>query len=920
LNALAAAMAAFISAHPAQAQNVIVTGSETVIGDGSGTQASPWNINGFLQVGNINFAGAVDIIALGLVTSQGGRIGRNAAEGRVTVDGGGVIEGAGWVNQAGAEGDGSLYIGDGANGALNVVNGGVVLNTASVIGFEAGSEGTVIVRSSGSSWRVDGSLIAGYRGTGQLNIEDGGVVTSNLTDIGGLAGASGAATVTGADSLWLISGDLRVGREAQGALIIENGGAVSNSGVGIIGDDAAAQGDVTVRGAGSQWGSNSLTVGRQGTGSLTIENGGAVFNTLGVIGDGASSDGRVIVDGAGSSWTNTDRLVVGNSGSGRLVIRNGGVVSASPAQEVDVGSNGGQGGIIIGGLIAGQGRQAPGTLDAPSVNLRQPTSALEFNHTGTDYTFAPEIRGSGAVRHIAGTTVLTGQSVLFGGSTIVTGGILRVNGWLEGSTRVSGGILSGTGTLGNTRVEAGGTAAPGNSIGTLNVNNISFAPDSTYQVEVNAAGDADLIAAAGEAAIAGGTVAVLAEAGDYAPSTSYTILTAAGGVSGEFDSVTSNLAFLQPSLTYNPGRVVLTLMRNEVEFDALVGTFNQNAAGAGVAGLGAGAIQNALLGLAPEQALAAYDQLSGEIHASAKTALIEDSRFVREAAFDRLRAGGCGDCQTTQAAAWMRAFGSWGHTNGDGNAARLDRSTSGVFLGVDGELGAGWRVGALTGFSQSDFKARQRNSSGKSDNFHLGVYAGGQWDGYALRAGVAYTRHDLSTSRSVTIQGFSDSLKGEYHARTAQVFGEAGYGLQAGSVRVEPFVNLAYVKVHTAAYTESGNGAALSGRGGSGGATFSTLGLHASTELEMGGARVTAKGTLGWRHVFGNATPKTQLAFAGGEAFTVAGVPIAKNAAVLDAGLDFAIGKNTTLGASYNGQLGSRANDHSARATLAAKF
>ena len=40
----------------------------------------------------------------------------------------------------------------------------------------------------------------------------------------------------------------------------------------------------------------------------------------------------------------------------------------------------------------------------------------------------------------------------------------------------------------------------------------------------------------------------------------------------------------------------------------------------------------------------AFDQLSGEILASARTALIEDSRHVREAVTDRLRAawGGAG--------------------------------------------------------------------------------------------------------------------------------------------------------------------------------------------------------------------------------------------------------------------------------------
>ena len=57
------------------------------------------------------------------------------------------------------------------------------------------------------------------------------------------------------------------------------------------------------------------------------------------------------------------------------------------------------------------------------------------------------------------------------------------------------------------------------------------AAGSTYQVEVNAAGQGDRINVTGTAAIQGGTVQVLAQPGSYANSTTYTILRATGGVS-----------------------------------------------------------------------------------------------------------------------------------------------------------------------------------------------------------------------------------------------------------------------------------------------------------------------------------------------------------------------------------------------------
>ena len=62
-----------------------------------------------------------------------------------------------------------------------------------------------------------------------------------------------------------------------------------------------------------------------------------------------------------------------------------------------------------------------------------------------------------------------------------------------------------------------GTLAPGNSIGTLNVNGTyTQAAGSTYQVEVNAAGQADRINVTGNATINGGTVQVLAQPGTTA--------------------------------------------------------------------------------------------------------------------------------------------------------------------------------------------------------------------------------------------------------------------------------------------------------------------------------------------------------------------------------------------------------------------
>ena len=184
-----------------------------------------------------------------------------------------------------------------------------------------------------------------------------------------------------------------------------------------------------------------------------------------------------------------------------------------------------------------------------------------------------------------------------------------------------------------------------------------------------------------------------------------------------------------------------------------------------------------------------------------------------------------------------------------------------------------------------------------------------------------YSWHDIDTARSVAFPGFRDSLSADYDAATAQVFGELGYRIDTPIVSFEPFANLAYVNLHTDGFMEKGGGAALAEAGTDSEVTYTTVGLRASTAFMLGGTSVTARGMLGWRHAFGDTTPLSRAAFAGGAAFAIAGVPIAEDAAVIEAGLDFGITRDATLGLSYTGQIGTDGTqDHGFNADLTVRF
>ncbi|MEQ9248704.1 MAG: autotransporter domain-containing protein, partial [Nitratireductor sp.] len=88
----------------------------------------------------------------------------------------------------------------------------------------------------------------------------------------------------------------------------------------------------------------------------------------------------------------------------------------------------------------------------------------------------------------------------------------------------------------------------------------------------------------------------------------------------------------------------------------------------------------------------------------------------------------------------------------------------------------------------------------------------------------------------------------------------------------------------------------------------------------LGETTATLSGDIGWRHAFGDTPTSTHSFVSGGDAFTVAGVPLARNALVLGAGFNVGVADNASFGLSYNGQLGSGLADHAAKASLSVTF
>ncbi|HGM4843635.1 TPA: autotransporter outer membrane beta-barrel domain-containing protein, partial [Serratia marcescens] len=512
---------------------------------------------------------------------------------------------------------------------------------------------------------------------------------------------------------------------------------------------------------------------------------------------------------------------------------------------------------------------------------------------GLDF-WSNDISGHGGLtKQGIGTLVMTGANT-YSGPTLVNQGRLAVNGSVTSAVSVqSGGIVGGSGTVGSLTARQGGTVAPGNSIGTLNVaGNVSFEPGSRYAVEVGPNGQSDRIQSSGSATIGGGEVAVTLENSPNLLTQSevrsllgqqYTILSAQQGVSGQFDAVAPNYLFLGTGLSYQPTGVTLSVGRNGTSFASVAQTANERAVAAAADALAAGnPVYESLLssGTAGE-ARQAFRQLSGQIHADIASALVNDSRYLREALNGRLRqAEGLASSSAIKAdegGAWAQLLGAWDHASGDANATGYQASTYGVLVGLDSAAEDDWRLGVATGYTRTSLHGGY-GSKADSDNYHLAAYGDKQFGALALRGGAGYTWHRIDTKRSVNYGMQSDRDTAKYSARTEQLFAEAGYSVQGEWLNLEPFVNLAYVNFENNGIAESGGAAALRGDKQHTDATVSTLGLRADTEWQVSaGTTVALRSELGWQHQYGGLERGTGLRFNGGNApFVVDSVPVSR--------------------------------------------
>ncbi|CAB3733451.1 hypothetical protein LMG3458_05056 [Achromobacter deleyi] len=599
--------------------------------------------------GSANFPGGVDVNGGTLVVGGNGGGAGVTLNGNVNAVSNATVSGFGTVN-GNLNVSGNSRVAPGypvgtptgvSNGNL-VVKGDLSMNNA-VFDFETGYAGLPITQPGTGDNITVGGNVALNNTTLNVSVNTLGVNAGyyRILSYGGTLSGNGLTlgTVTGdsvpAANIQSLTGDKQIN------LIL--GPSTTNlwNGNGVASATRAGGGNGTWSATGGNWNSPTNATGALPDGGYAIFTGAAGTVTV----DGGAGPVRV----SGIQFA-TDRYTV--QGAPINLVGNGGNPPA---------------------LVVGDGTYASGQFVDTIHNPLQGTQG--FVKTGP------------------GSLILTADSSGLSGPILIADGALEIDGKLNGPMDIGREVvLAGVGQVGTTTLYPTAVISPGNDgspIGTLTVNgNLTFGQDTIYRVHADPASSAsDRIHVTGIAYL-DGTVAHVGPDGNYAPRTTYNILTADGGIQGRFTGASSNYAFLTPTLSYDAKNAFMTLTRNDVPIGDIGNSGNENAVGDaldkedppakgngngnGSSGTGAGTgtgtaangndaasagngspvigsgitsprntgasqVTTAVLTMTPTEARSALKQLAGEAYASTASVLQGQSDTVRTLPLDHLR-------------------------------------------------------------------------------------------------------------------------------------------------------------------------------------------------------------------------------------------------------------------------------------------
>ncbi|TBR29594.1 MAG: autotransporter domain-containing protein [Reyranella sp.] len=753
------------------------------------------------------------------------------------------------------------------------------------------------------------------------------------------------------------------------------GGAVG-WGLGIQGAGTVALGGVNTYGGWTSIGSDSR-LALVGNGSIA-QSAGVAFLTSGSFDISGSSGNQTIQSLIGLAGTTVNlganTLALGTAslsnfggviqGSGGLLKQGSGTLTLSGQNTYSGGTTVNAGTLSIssdgnlgntGGMLSLDGGALQTTAkltSARSIMLGGGGGTISPD-AGTTLTLTGPVGGAGGLTMAgAGTLALTGANTYAGGTGVTAGALILDNASLASGVTVNagatfGGIGSVNGNVTNSGTIALRTSGRMDVTGTYTNN-----AGSTYQVEVTPSKTGRLNVN-GNAVLNGGTVAVMAGNGNYTRGPVYTILNASAGVTGTFAGVTSNLAFLTPSLRYDADNVYLSLLQSSNAFSKGAQTANHGAVAAALdrannnVGGDFATVLDAIVQLDTQQGPAALNAISGQSYANLGTFNTQTAGAFMSAVGAQLNAlhGGQGKggtyvsmaspvedacnatCDVPQESsrfgAWLSGVGGLGSVLGNANAGTMTYNFGGAAVGMDyrvrPDLLVGIGVGYIGGTQWVNGFTGQANTDGVSGSVYASYTPGNLYVDGLVGYGYASNR----MTRMIAIPGLS--------ARTAQgttaanqFLGQLETGWRfdvplSQPASVTPFVRLQGSTTTQNGFTESGaDSLNLSVQQQTVNSLRSTIGMDLAATF----SRTTIGLRLGWQHEFADTSRPMTASFSGspGTPFTVFGATPQRDSAVLGLGATFQVADATEVSLRYDGEVGGGTNNNALTLGLRMKW
>ena len=502
-----------------------------------------------------------------------------------------------------------------------------------------------------------------------------------------------------------------------------------------------------------------------------------------------------------------------------------------------------------------------------------------------------------------------------------------------GKTVFSLGAMGGTAQF---ITGAGGTFdASGLTAGTLNLGSYAQSAGATLRL-AEGSGSQDLLAAVGGVTL-GGSLAMTFEGSMPSLGGNVTLLSAAGGVQGQFAQWNNPIGgrlfpFYQSTDVYLesvlPTFEVTGLTPNEKGVaQALDGAFedtNHYGLIAGLVNQGQAGLP-AVYGQIDPSGLSSFYQM-GFLAAHSQAAAVaghlgqetpvqplppkvrgpQDVWFAADLPASNEAAMAGQVVQGNGGQAWegfLNGYGDFAIVTSDGNGAGYQLAVGGLTGGADCQLSPNLSAGILLGYSQGN---SDPGNGGEVDvnGGQGGLYAG--WHDHGFHA-------EILGEAGLNSYKFQQADYGGTAAGTAngeQYSGSFGFGyrFRQDELKLGPFASAQYTYVHFDGFHETGSNAPLQFPAQGESSFISDLGVRIDQSWKWNNVTLNPGITAAWEHLYQGAQDSLSASLgSSSESFTVQGPATGQDAFLLGVGLDVVLQGGWDLFGEYQGRIG-RAN------------